>query len=318
MSVAASTLEQEATQYLPDNLPVEFQAFDTPVESLGAGASTKLGLLDLTLAPSAGITRIVRQAQRGLLYIFRPIYIDPARPDMAFVYMIQMGDGMVQGDRYRLDLECQPGSAVHFTTQAASKLYRMEQNFATQIVNLNAGAGAYVEYLPDPVIPFRGARFYQRFNLTVDPTASAIVGEMLLPGRVAHGEAHAYTLYFTDLEARAADGTLLFVDRIALQPGQASPQTPGRLGPYDVLASLYVVTRQVPARDLADALSGCLAEFPEPESILIGVSELPNECGVIVRILGSRSQVVRAALLDCWNASRQMLIGVPAPDLRKG
>jgi len=315
MSAGATSLCNDPTWYLPDDLPAEFQAFDTPVEGLGAASVTKLGLLDLEFAPSAGATRIVRQSLRGLLYIFRPIYIDPGRPDMAFIYALQMGDGMVQGDRYRLDLDCQPGSAVHFTTQAATKLYRMEQNFATQLVNLRAGDGAFLEYLPEPVIPFRDARFYQRLHLTLAPTASAILGEILLPGRVAHGEAHAYTLYYADLEACSTDGTLLFADRTMLDPGPASPRSPGRLGPYDVLATLYVVTRRVPARDLADRLYRCLAER---DAVLAGVSELPSRCGVAVRMLGHTALELKAAFHAAWNDARVALIDVPAPDLRKG
>jgi urease accessory protein len=315
MNAVEPALRGDPAWYTPADLPAEFRAFDTPVAGLDAGSVTKLGLLDLEFAPVAGVTRIVRQSLRGLLYHFRPIYVDPGRPDMAFIYALQMGDGMVQGDRYRLDLDCAPGSAMHFTTQAATKLYRMERNFASQLVNLRAGDGAFVEYLPDPVIPFRDARFYQRVNLTVAPTASVILGEMLLPGRVAHGESHAYTLYRTDLEACSTDGTLLFADRTMLDPCLASPRSPGRLGPYHVLATLYLVTGRVPVRDLADGLWRCLAEC---DSVLAGVSELPNGCGVVVRLLGATSLAVKQSFHLAWNQARLLLFGVPAPDLRKG
>ena len=301
--------------YTPPNLPPEVQAFDTPVAHLGVGGAGKVGMLDLALAPVAGATRIVRQFQQMPLYLFHPIYTDRGRPDMAFLYLLQGGDGLLQGDRYRLDLACAPGAAVHVTTQAATKIYRMEDNFASQIINLSVGAGAFVEYLPDPVIPFRDARFYQRLCLTVDRTASVILGETLLPGRVARGEAHDYTIYYTDLEVSAPDGALLFADRIALEPAAATPRSPGRLGPYDVLATLYVVTRQRPPHDLAAALHDGLAA---QDAVLVGVSELPNGCGVAARLLGRTSLEVKNAVHLAWNTARLMLIGVPAPDLRKG
>lgn len=301
--------------YTPEDLPAEFRDFDTPIEGLSAGSTTKLGLLDLTFAPSAGATRIVRQSLHGPLYLFRPIYTDPRRPDMAFIYLLQMGDGLVQGDRYRMELDCAPGAAVHVTTQAATKLYRMDDNFATQMLNLRVGDGTYVEYLPDAVIPFRGARFYQRSRFLVAPTASVIFGDILLPGRVARGEVHAYALYYADIEVSGLDGTLLFADRIKLAPPRASPQSPGRLGPYEVLATLYIVTRQIPTRHLSDGLYHCLAT---QASVLAGVSELPNACGVAVRMLGSSSQEVRDVFHLAWNQARLLLIGVPAPDLRKG
>lgn len=301
--------------YTPADLPAAFQAFDTPVAHLGVGGSGKVGLLDLTLAPVAGVTRIVHQFQRLPLYLFHPIYTDPGRRDMAFLYLLQGGDGLLQGDRYRLDLDCAPGAAVHVTTQAATKVYRMESNFATQLVNITAGAGAFVEYLPDPVIPFRDARFYQRIQVTTDPTASVILGETLLPGRSAYGESHAYTLYYTDLAVSAPTGALLFADRIAFQPDVAMPRSPGRLGSYEMLATLYVVTRQIPPRDLAEAVRDALAAQP---GTLYGVSELPNESGVVARLLGNSSSEVKSALHLAWTTARLLLIGVSAPNLRKG
>jgi urease accessory protein len=45
---------------------------------------------------------------------------------------------------------------------------------------------------------------------------------------------------------------------------------------------------------------------------------LPNGCGVSARILGPTSKTVRAALTHAWNTARLVLLGAPAPDLRKG
>ena len=299
----------------PAHVPPDILGCDTSIDQFTGVRSSQVGILDLELAPVAGKTRIVRQFQTGPLYILRPIYTDTQRPDQAFIYTIQLGDGMVQGDRYRLDLKCAPGSAAHFTTQSATKIYRMEENFACQLVNLSVGAGAFVEYLPDPVIPFRDSRCYQHVRLDIDATASLILGEILLPGRVAHGESHVYTFYHSDTEASRPDGTLLFADRIRLDPTQVSPHSPGRLGPYDVLASLYIITSQTHPRDLVDRLHRCLTR---QAAVLAGVSELPNGSGVSVRMLGRTALAVKNAFQRVWNEARLALIGVPAPDLRKG
>jgi urease accessory protein UreH len=39
---------------------------------------------------------------------------------MAFIFMQQSGDGLVQGDRNRIEISCGPGSATYITTQAAT------------------------------------------------------------------------------------------------------------------------------------------------------------------------------------------------------
>jgi urease accessory protein len=304
---------EDPRHYTPADLPDELHRFDGPVEPIGVGRPGKVGLLELTFAPRAGKTRVVRQFQQMPLQIFRPVYIDPHQPDMAFVYIFSHG-GTLQGDRYRLDLRCEPAALVHVTTQAATKLYRMEQNYATQLVQITVEANAVLEYLPDSIIPFRDSRFYGRTVLRVDPTASVILGETLLPGRTAYGEQHAYSLFWSTTEASTPDGTLLFSDTLRFEPLTAPLNTPGRLGPYMVLATLYIITRRSEASSLADLLQAAFAARPE---IVAGVSALPNNSGVSIRILGPTSHTVGAAFQAAWNAARLAVLGVPAPDRRK-
>jgi urease accessory protein len=303
--------------YTPAGLPGEFVAFDGAVcGGPGTGAPGKVGVLDIALAPSGGTTRVQRQYQRAPLHFYRPIYLDPGRPDMAFIFIQQSGDGLVQGDRYRVDIECAAGAAAHVTTQTPTKVFGAPQNFATQLVNLHVGAGAVLEYLPDPVVPCRGSRLFQRICLAADPESTVILGETLLPGRVAHGETHVYDLYWAETEVRRPDSTLLFADLLQLSPPKGRhPHSVGLLGTHDVVAALYIVTLQMqPGKMvtlLRHALDGCT-------DVLAGVSELPNGCGAAARLLGPTSKTVQAALTAAWNAARLALLGLPAPNLRKG
>jgi len=300
----------------PTGLPDEFVSFDRPVEGgLPVGAPGKVGVLELALARRNGTTRVEHQYQRAPLHVYRPIHLDENLPEMAFVFVQQFGDGYVDGDRCRIDIDCGPDTAVHVTTQAATNVYRAGRNFASQLVDLRLASGAVLEYLPDAVIPFRGSRFFQRTCLMVDSNATAIVGEMLLPGRAARGELHAYELYWAETEARRPDGTLLFADLLRLSPTQGEGlRSLGLLGGSDVVATLYVVSERQPADELVELLRESLAGI----DVLAGVSELPNGCGISVRLLGRTSKTVRAALTNAWHAVRMALLGVPTPDLRKG
>jgi len=299
------------------DLPEELRAYSDPVQGgLDVGAAGKVGRLDLALAPLAGSTRVYRHYQRSPLHVYRPIYLDANRPDMAFIFLQQYGDGLVQGDRYRIDIDCAPGSAVHVTTQAATKVYSARQNYAAQLVNLRVGAGAVLEYLPDPVVPFRRSRLFQRLCLTAHHEASVILGETLLPGRTAHGESHAYDLYWAETEVRRPDGTLLFADTLRLHPGGGDNLTTiGLLGGHDLVATLYVISQRPDPPMTVSLLRAALESTP---GVLAGVSELPGGCGATVRLLGSTSKAVQGALRTAWNAARLGLHGIPAPDLRKG
>jgi urease accessory protein len=221
----------------------------------------------------------------------------------------------VDGDRCRIEIDCGPDTAVHVTTQAATNLYRAERNFASQLVELRADCGAILEYLPDPVVPFRGSRFFQRTRVTADADSTVIMAEQLLPGRVARREIHAYDLYWAETEARRPDGTLLFADTLRLSPKERDgPRSLALLGGSNVVATLYVLTQRTSAAELVELIRQTLAGGEE----LAGVSELPNGCGASVRLLGSTSKSVRASLTNAWNAARLALLGVPAPDRRKG
>jgi len=314
---ATAHARQDPSWYTPLALPEEITAFDSAVQGgLCVGAAGKVGLLELGLAPSGPTTRIQREYHRAPLHLFRPIYLDPGRPDMAFVFIQQSGDGLVQGDRYRIDIDVAPGGAVHITTQAATNVYRCRDNFATQLVNLRAGAGAVAEYLPDPLVPFRGSRLFQRTSVTADPTATVIFGDTLLPGRVAHDEAHAYDLYRAETEVRRPDGSLLFADVMRLNPSAGDdPTSIGLLGGDYVIAALYVVSALVTSPQIVSQLRDALRTCPD---VLAGVSELPNGCGAAVRLLGGTSLSVKHTLHTAWNAARTALLGVPAPNLRKG
>lgn len=284
--------------------------------ALPVGAPGKAGVLEMTLAPSGGTTRVHRQYQRSPLYVYRPIHLDPGRPDMAFVFVQQSGDGLVQGDRHRIDVHCAPGSAVHITTQAATNVFRARQSFATQVVNLRADAGAVLEYLPDPLVPFRGARLFQRTCVTADPSATVIFGETMLPGRVAHGEEHAYDVVCCETELRSPDGRLQFADVLRLdRAGGDDPQSPGMLGGRGVVATLFVVTAELDPSATVSLLRESLAVCPD---VLAGASELPGRGGAVARILGPSSKPVKHAMRSAWNAVRVAALGVPAPDLRKG
>jgi urease accessory protein len=141
-----------------------------------------------------------------------------------------------------------------------------------------------------------------------------MLGETLLPGGVAHGEDQAYDLYWAETEARSLDEKLLFADVLRVRPAYCDPRSLGLLGGHDVVAWLYILTTRMKVSETAALLRSALAACPD---VLAGVSELPNGCGVAVRLLGSATQAVKVAFRTAWNSARTALLGVPAPHLLK-
>ncbi|WP_329612427.1 urease accessory protein UreD [Streptomyces brevispora] len=301
--------------YTAVRVPPDVAALASVPDTLAPGSPAKVGILDLAFAVRGERTELVERYQKTPLQIMRPLWIDPALPGMSYVYLMATGGGVAQADRYRMDFRCGPGTQVHLTTQAATKVFRMEHDYASQRVHLTAEAGSYVEYLPDQLIPFKDARFYQRTEVTVASGATVVVGDTLTAGRLARGERHAYRVLATDLRISRPDGTLLAVDTLRLAPGRDGQGVlgPGVFAGHDHVASLFVVTDRTPAAELADTLHEALA----PLGVLYGVSILPRDCGAWVRLLDDSPIRVAAAHQAAWQSVRRLLTGHPAPDLRK-
>lgn len=319
----------DPAHYEPPRVPPEVLRHASAPDTLGVGRPGKVGLLELGFELVGGRTELVRHYQKSPLQIMRPLYFDPHRPDLPITFLMSTGGGIIQADRLRTELDFGPGTSAHVTTQAAAKVYRMEHDYAAAQVFLTAGPHAYVEYLPDPVIPYVDSRFYQRTVVTADPTATVLVSETVLSGRLARGEHNAYRVFASDFELRRPDGGLVALDTVRLEPGNGSGgrdtdgerggpgssavDGPAVLAGHSVTACFFAVSPLAPARELADLLHRTLADSGLP----YGVSVLPQDCGAWVRVLGDHTEPVTRALTAVWDAVRRRLIGVPAPALRK-
>ena len=263
------------------------------------------GVLRLEFASREGVTEIADRYKQAPLQVQKVLHPHPALPGMAWVYIITVTGGIVQGDRLETQIVARDGAQVHLTTPAATKIYRSPAALSTHRLRIHAEAGAYVEYLPEPVIPFADSRFLEEVTLVANPTATLVYGSILSPGRVAMGEAHAYELYESRVTAEGEDGVLQFLDVTHLAPAAISPKRPGLLGAFEVVGTLFLLTGKVPARDLSDRLHSLIQNESD---ILGGASELPAGRGVSVRIVGPRAEPVGAALGTVVAAARATLL----------
>ena len=272
------------------------------------------GLLELGFRRDArGRTRLCERRQRFPLRTTVPLYIDPADRGMAFVYAQNPTGGVFQGDRLLTSVTAADSARVHVTTQSATKLYRCDGGRAIQTLEFRVGPGAYVEHVPDPLIPHAGARFTQRLVADVAPGGAFLAVETVTPGRRAHGESLAYAELTLHTEARRGERELC-VDRLVLEPARRDPRAPGVLGAGDFLLSLLAVAPEDDAAGLARALDAALAA----EGRVTGAAaELPNGAGALARVIAPDALAARRALQTMWRTAREALVGLPLPPVRK-
>src|SRR5690606_8124407 len=127
--------------------------------------------------------------------------------------------GIFQKDDLRIRIVASAGASAHVTTAASTVVHGMEAGGARQAVQLDAGAGALLEYLPDPLILFPRARLRSAVQLTLDPQATVLLGEALIlhdPRASRDGAQEAFEQFESETLVRDTAGRLLVCDRFRI------------------------------------------------------------------------------------------------------
>ena len=292
--------------------------------SVDAGAPGQNGSVALVLERRAGRTRLTQSRTRPPLLVQRALYPDEAAPDMACVFLANPTGGLLQNDRHRIAVSVGAGAKAHVTTQSATKAYTMTEGVAEQRVRLNVAAGGYLEYLPDPLIPYRDAGLEQEVEIVCEPGGALLFSDVITPGRVAMGESFRFRRISNRVTVRGQSGRPAYREAFDLDPGAGNLTEVGILGfggqqvADDVsaltLGSLLVVCDGLTARSILDRVRrnlGCC------QGVIGGASMLPEGNGVGVKMIGQDCAAVQQALNRAWSMARQALLGVAAPALRK-
>lgn len=273
------------------------------------------GRAELTFAPRDGRTRLIRSVTRPPLVVQRALYVDDGVPDLALVILANPTAGLFAGDLMEISIDLGPGARVHVTTPSATKVHAMPEGAARQTTQLTIGDQSYLEYLPEPVIPQRNARFKQQTSIHVAPGGTLVYGDILAGGRLAMGESLAYAEIDNRLTVSTAHGRVLYHEAFAIKPAERSVRHGGIFGSRgDVtLGTFFVVTPSVSAESLRDAIAATIAGVPGARA---GVDVLPGGGGIAVRSLARETGSVRAIQLVAWAEARRLILGVGLPSRR--
>ena len=161
----------------------EFAPFQDEPPQMASGAVGKTGFLRLGFERRGEHTILAELDRRTPYMAQRPLYPDPAMPDMAWLFMITTSGCVLQGDRMALEVTLAPGARAHVTTQSATKVHSMDANYAVQTQSIALADDAYLEFLPEPLIPHRRTRFLSDTRISIAPTATLLYSEIIQPGR---------------------------------------------------------------------------------------------------------------------------------------
>ena len=302
--------------FIPDDIPQEVLYYDSELSQLGVGKAGKLGALVLLLEKNAKVNKTVIKEQFSKVPLFtqRALYLEESLPSMAYLYIISPSGGVLQGDRYRIDIKLAQNAIAHITTQGATRLYRMDKNFATQILNISLDSNCYLEYVPDQIIPYRDSRFYQSVNLHVPDDATLIYSETIVPGRMAMGEYFDYDVCYLKTIAKNESGTLKLVDTALLEPKKNQLKRLGILEEFNMLSNIYLLIPSKYVNILNEKISENIQKY---DKVIARCSILPNDSGLVVRILGNMIDNIKEVIHYLLKICRHEILGAGFSGIRK-
>lgn len=234
-------------------------------------------------------------------------------------HLHNLSGGILDTDSLACHVDLAPGAQAQVTSTGATRVYRSRSRdrVASQCTSVKVAAGAYLEFLPDQLIPFGGSRFEQTMRVDLEDRASLIWWDRVAPGREASGEIFCFESLASRFEL-FVNGEPVAVERWTLAPHAERFDSIARLGPFHHFSSCYVCRAGEPAsywrsfeselQILADRLSG-------PE-ILWGVTSLRAH-GVVIRGVAMSGRSLANGLVEMWKAAKWSLCGRVATLPRK-
>lgn len=282
-------------------------------DAMYVGCPGKHGYLNLGFELDADGKSIMRELdRRAPLIVQQELYFDEAMPEMPCVYILSSGGPNVDGDRYVQNFTVHKNAFAHISTGAATKLAEMRRNYSGMTQKIVLEEGAYLEYLPEPVIPCRHTRFICDTEITAHPTASLVYSEVYMGGRKYYngGELFEFDILSVTTRGQRPDGRQLFREKFIIDPQRGGLRLTGVMDSYDVFANVVVVTPP----ESADIIYKSTEPFINSDKHLAaGITHLPNGAGLLYKVLGTEPGPVKALVREFASKVRQAVKCKPLP-----
>jgi urease accessory protein len=292
-------------------LPATSVSLASPLAGVAAAAPAARQVeAELAFHRGGGRTHIGRQRVPYPFHVTRAFHLDPARPDLATLYLQSASGGLYRGDWLSLFIHGGAGAAAHITTQAATIVHDTRGRPAALATHIEVARGGFLAYTPDPLVLFPGASIDSTTEVVLDDGASAVLAD----GFTWHdldGRGRAFEACGLRTLVRDGQGRELMRDRGTIKGadflGPASPA-----GPYRAVGTLLILGQGserldgVAFEQTLDAL-GCLA----------GVSPAPNGIGFSVRILAPDGGALARGLTAGFTLAFEAIAGIAPARRRK-
>lgn len=268
------------------------------------------GVLELDVEDRQGKTVAKNVYFQGAFKVMRPVYHNHS--NQPCYYILNPGGGYLDGDTYRMKVSLRENAKLTLTTQSATKVYKTPNSHAYQVTEIYLGKDSYLEYLPDPLIAYKDARYHQKNIVHMEKGATLLYSDILTPGWSPEGERFSYDTLRLVNEIYMENELIAF-DHIKLTPKAQHMNGLGLMEGYTHLGSFFVVGEQVDS-NLIDKLYEAIHE--EAGEFRAGISKLAVP-GFTIRVMANKTQVIESIFTACHHVISQEWFQTKPSFLRK-
>lgn len=258
------------------------------------------GVLKLSARKRAEKTILADCFYEGGLKITRPVYLEEGLPSL---YLIHVGGGFVDGDTYFTKLEVEEAAELSVTTQSSTKVYRTPKEPVVQQTELVLGKGSVLEYLPDPLIAYEGARFVQKTTVHLEADSCLIYSDVITPGWAEDGSYFRYDWIRSQLKVFQGEKLVLFDHTLFEPDGEMAGLM--QMEGFTHVGTFFILHSKA-QKVFLDSLYERLEEFTSEARF--GLSTLPTG-GVILRILARNTGSIEKMIAKAHTFARGELLG---------
>ena len=234
-------------------------------------------------------TVLATQSFRAPFHLSKPYWDADSRTLLAQI--VNPTAGILAGDRLESSIAVDQGAALLVTTPSASRVFQMKEGTAECRQHFSVAEGGWLEVMPEPLVPHRGSNYWQRTQIDVVAGGELFYADLLMPGRIAHGEAWEWHSLRLETEVRW-DNELILRERFdQTGAGLKSLAAFAGSGPHACFANIVLVAKEDP-RDRTWQLA---IHALHSEGLWLGVSAL-RRGGWSIKLVAVDGLRLRAAL----------------------